>query len=169
MGELASHLPFEAHHLWIVGALLLAVGEILTGGFVLLWFALGAFAAALCALLGGTLNVQLVAFGVCSLLLFAASRTIFRKVLMRGQPGRATNLDAMIGKQAEVIDAVGPGLRPGTVKVGGETWQAISAGAGLGQGSLVIIESIEGLKLRVRAADAANTGAPFAGAREAEP
>src|SRR5438045_1729486 len=102
MVDLNGPFPFQAHYLWIVGGLLLVVGEVLTGGFVLLWFAIGAFAAGLCAFSGASFNVQLIAFGVSSLLLFMASRTIFRTVLMRRGRNVPTNVDAMIGTQAEV-------------------------------------------------------------------
>jgi len=139
------------HYLWIVGGLFLVVGEILTGGFVLLWFAIGAFAAGLCAFGGASFDVQLIAFGVSSLLLFMGSRTIFRTVLMRRGRNVPTNVDAMIGTHAEVLEEIGPGLHAGTVRVGGETWDAISTGIILRSGTRVTIEAIHGLKLRVRA------------------
>jgi membrane protein implicated in regulation of membrane protease activity len=146
-------VPMHAHYLWVVAGLLLAVGEIVTTGFVLLWFSLGAFVAALSSALGASLDVQLTVFAVTSLALFAGSRTIFRKVLLRGSPEVATNVEAMIGKQAEVVAQIGPGLRAGTVKVGSETWDALADGAVVAPGSLVRVESIEGLKLRVRTID----------------
>ena len=150
MLDLNNTLPIRAHYLWMIAGLLLVVGEVLTGGFVLLWFAIGAVAAGACAFAGTSFNVQLVAFGVSSLLLFLGSRTIFRTVLMRNGHKVPTNVDAMIGTQAEVLEEIGPGLRAGTVKVGGETWNAISAGAVLRSGTKVTIEAIQGLKLRVR-------------------
>jgi membrane protein implicated in regulation of membrane protease activity len=152
-------LPFQAHYLWIVSGLLLVVGEVLTGGFVLLWFAIGAFAAGLCAVAGASFNVQLIAFGVSSLLLFMASRTIFRTMLMRRGRHVPTNVDAMIGTEAEVLEEIGPDGRAGTVRIGGETWNAISAGAVLRTGTRVTIEAIHGLKLRVRAIE---QDSPFA-------
>jgi len=143
-------LSFHAHYAWIVGGLLLVVGEVLTGGFVLLWFAIGAFVAGLCAFVGTSFDVQLLAFGVASLVLFTASRTIFRTMLTRGGPNIPTNVGAMIGKEAQVLEEIGPGRRAGIVKVGGEIWDAVSAGGVLPVGTMVTIEAIQGLKLRVR-------------------
>jgi len=157
MVDLNSYLPLRGDYLWVIVGLLLIVGEIFSGGFVLLWFAVGALVAGLCAFLGASFNVQLSMFSISSLLLFTASRTIFRRVLMRGRPSVSTNVDAMIGRQAEVMEEIGPGMRAGTVKVGGETWGAISDGTVYRPGTVVTIEAIQGLKLRVRAIDQAES------------
>lgn len=160
MDELARFLPAHTHLLWLIAALALAACELLTGGFVLLWFACGAVVAALAAWLGASLNEQLFLLGVTSLVLFAGSRTIFRRVLMAGGAKVETNADAMIGRCAEVVSDVGPGCSDGSVKVNGEIWSARSSGAVLRPGTQVVIEKIEGLKLLVRDAAAAGASGP---------
>jgi membrane protein implicated in regulation of membrane protease activity len=138
MDELALFLPAHTHLLWLIAALALAASELLTGGFVL------------AAWLGASVNEQLFLLGVTSLVLFAGSRTIFRRVLMAGGAKVETNADAMIGRCAEVVSDVGPGCTDGSVKVNGEIWSARSTGTVLRAGTQVVIEKIDGLKLLVR-------------------
>ena len=142
----------QAYHVWLIVGLLLFLGEMLTGWFIFLWFGIGAGVAAFFAFLDTSLNVQLVSFGLASLLLFAASRTIFHRFFMRDRGGLKTNIDSMVGRDAEVVEPVGPGTRAGTVKVGGEVWTALSTGEAHGPGEKVIIAAVDGLKLRVSAA-----------------
>ena len=64
--------------LWAVLAAILIVAEVFTSGFVLLWFGIGALAAAFIGLIGiDSLLVQFMVFAVVSIGLTAASRTIF--------------------------------------------------------------------------------------------
>ena len=64
--------------LWFILGAILVVAEIFTSGFVLLWFGVGALAAALAAFLGlGSLALQFLIFAGISIALTAASRTIF--------------------------------------------------------------------------------------------
>ena len=63
---------------WTVLGLILIVAEVFTSGFVLLWFGLGALAAALAGLVGiDSLALQFLIFAGVSIGLTAASRTIF--------------------------------------------------------------------------------------------
>jgi len=63
---------------WLILGALLITAEIFSTGFVLLWFGIGALAAALANLAGVTsLPLQFLIFAVVSIGLTAASRTIF--------------------------------------------------------------------------------------------
>ena len=63
--------------LWTVLGVVLVIAEVFTPGFVLLWFGIGALAAALAAFLGAGLAAQFILFIVVSSALTALSRTIF--------------------------------------------------------------------------------------------
>ena len=65
--------------LWTVLGVVLVIAEVFTPGFVLLWFGVGALAAALAAFLGAGLAAQFILFIVVSSALTALSRTIFSK------------------------------------------------------------------------------------------
>ncbi|MHB8876488.1 MAG: NfeD family protein [Myxococcaceae bacterium] len=137
-------------HLWLLAALLGVVVEVKTSGFISLWFAVGAVVAALGAGLGLPLSGQLVLFMVVSIALFAASRTIFQKAFMRsGDRGPKIGTEAMLGCDATVIEAL-PATGSGTVRINGELWSARSVDGAIEPGEVVRVDSVEGLKLRVR-------------------
>ena len=137
-------------HLWLIAGLIAVVVEVKTAGFISLWFAVGAAVAALGAALGLGLSGQLLLFMAVSIALFAASRTIFQRAFMRsGDRGPKVGTEAMIGAEATVIEAL-PNLGAGTVRINGELWSARSVDGAIGSGETVKIDSVEGLKLRVR-------------------
>ena len=106
---------------WIVAAVLLAIGEVLTpGAFFLGPVALAAGAAAIVALFAGGVASTIV-FIVAALLSLAVLRPIARRHVRMPQLTR-TGTDALIGRKAVVtrrVDAVG-----GRVRIGGEEWSA---------------------------------------------
>src|SRR5258707_11576891 len=80
-----------ANYLWIfwtiLGAILI-IAEVFTTGFVLLWFGIGALAAALAGLLGvNSIALQFLIFAVVSIALTTASRTIFVNYFSREKSG----------------------------------------------------------------------------------
>jgi membrane protein implicated in regulation of membrane protease activity len=136
-------------HLWLIAGLVAGALEIKLSGFVMLWFAVGAFASSLVAGLGFGLTSQLAAFTLVSAALFAASRTVFQKWFMRSEPEMAIGAEAMSGAEATVTEAL-PERGYGTVRINGELWSAHSLDGPVPVGEIVRIESREGLKLRVR-------------------
>jgi membrane protein implicated in regulation of membrane protease activity len=106
---------------WIVAAVLLAIGEVLTpGAFFLGPVALAAGAAAIVALVAGSVASTIV-FIVAALLSLAVLRPIARRHVRMPQLMR-TGTDALVGRKAVVtrrVDAAG-----GRVRIGGEEWSA---------------------------------------------
>jgi membrane protein implicated in regulation of membrane protease activity len=107
---------------WIVVAVVLAIGELLTPGLFFLGpVAVAAVAAAIASALGlGTVG-SVVVFGVASLLSLLLLRPIARRHVRLPALAR-TGTDALIGRKAVVtrrVDAVG-----GRVRIGGEEWSA---------------------------------------------
>jgi len=106
---------------WIVAAVLLAIGEVLTpGAFFLGPVALAAGAAAIVALVAGG-GASTIVFIVAALLSLAVLRPIARRHVRMPQLTR-TGTDALIGRKAVVtrrVDAAG-----GRVRIGGEEWSA---------------------------------------------
>src|SRR5437899_2586838 len=94
--------------LWTVLGLILIVAEVFTSGFVLLWFGIGALAAAFAGLVGvNSLALQFLIFAGVSIGLTAASRTIFVNYFSRektGEPLR-TGADALPGKIGTVVSS----------------------------------------------------------------
>ena len=141
---------------WTVIGVLLVIAEIFTSGFVLLWFGVGALAAAAAALLGAGLPLQFLVFIVATVALTAASRTIFVRYLTRGGDGEAGDhrfgADALPGKVGTVVSSSRGALHEGAVKVFGSTWTAYPAEGEppLEAGDRVVVESLRGASIYVR-------------------
>lgn len=138
----------------IIGAVLIA-GEVLTTGFVLLWFGVGALAAAALALLGvESVAVQVVVFLTVSSLLVWASRTIFERFLIRAAPADQlkTGVETMIGQVGMVVEASQGARLEGAVKIYGSVWTAfpIEGEEPLAVGEPVLVERVEGNLIYVR-------------------
>ena len=107
--------------IWIIAAVVFAVGEILTLGFFLAPFAGGALVAALVDGLGGGSTLSIVAFLVASTALLGALRPLARSHRRMPLPIR-TGTDALVGSPATVLERVTGDA--GCVKLGGEVWTA---------------------------------------------
>lgn len=143
-----------AWQLWMVAALIFGGLEMKLSGFVTLWFAVGALASSLAAALGLGVNFQLFLFTAVSALLFGASRTLFKSVFMRTASHLKTGIEAMLGQEAVVVEALGE-PHGGTVRINGELWTARSLSGAVPEGERVTVEQVEGLKLWVRRPSAA--------------
>ncbi|AKJ04204.1 membrane protein implicated in regulation of membrane protease activity [Archangium gephyra] len=143
-------MDIEVWHLWVLAAIIGGALEMALPGFVVLWFAVGSLAAGLTAALGLGINLQLAIFMGVSLALFGGSRTIFKKAFMRNASRMKTGVEAMVGQEAVVTEALAEGHGGGTVRINGELWSARTLGGGVAVGELVIVEQVEGLKLWVR-------------------
>jgi membrane protein implicated in regulation of membrane protease activity len=144
--------------LWCVLGAILIVAEIFTSGFVLLWFGIGALAAAFAGFLGvDSLVIQFMIFAVVSVSLTAASRTIFLNYFSRERTGDSlrSGVDALPGKVGTVVSSSKGALQEGAVKVFGSTWTAYPAPgeAPLEAGERVCVESVEGASIYVRRID----------------
>lgn len=139
----------SAWQLWLICAFIGVAMEIKLSGFVMLWFAVGAFVSALAAALGFGFAGQMMLFLAVSLALFAASRTIFQRFFMRNAPTVKVGAEAMLGAEATVVEAL-PATGTGTVRINGELWAARSVDGAIAPGELVQVASIDGLKLKVR-------------------
>jgi membrane protein implicated in regulation of membrane protease activity len=141
--------------LWCILGALLIVAEIFTSGFVLLWFGVGALAAAFAAFIGiDSLVIQFMIFAGVSTALTAASRTIFINYFSRERTGDSlrSGVDALPGKVGTVVSSSKGALQEGAVKVFGSTWTAYPAPGEqpLEAGERVCVESVEGASIYVR-------------------
>ncbi|MEE8299698.1 MAG: NfeD family protein, partial [Desulfatiglandales bacterium] len=144
-----STFPLRDWHIWILLGIGLVIGEIFTAGFFILWFGVGAFLAAGLALLGAGSIYQMLSFILTSLILIVLSRTIFRQFLFRKEVGISTNVEALIGQEALVMQIIEGKSKPGLVKIGGETWSAISEEGRIDQDEVVRVKGVVGNKVLV--------------------
>lgn len=143
---------------WVILGLILVVAEVFTSGFVLLWFGIGALAAAFAGIVGlDSLGLQFLIFAAVSIGLTAASRTIFVNYFSREKTGDSlrTGMDSLPGKIGTVVSSSRGALNEGAVKVFGSTWTAYPADGEepLEAGERVCVEKMEGASLYVRRVD----------------
>jgi membrane protein implicated in regulation of membrane protease activity len=109
--------------LWLIAAVVLAVGEIATMGFFLAPFAAGALVAALISAVGAGTAISLVVFLAVSITALAALRPIARSH-MRMPAQLRTGTSALVGSNATVIERIANREGVGCVRIGGEVWTA---------------------------------------------
>jgi len=117
----------DAWVLWIVLAVVFAIGEMLTLGFFLAPFAGGALVAAPVAALGAGQVAAGIVFLVVSLLLFWVVRPIAR-AHRRTPPALRTGTAALVGREAMVLERIANDEAVGVVKIDGEVWTARAYG-----------------------------------------
>ncbi len=124
--------------LWLGLATVLGIGEVLTAGFFLLPFVVGAGMAALVAWLGiAPLAQWLVFFGI-SLLSWALLHRYIKTQDSDGQPRVGAN--RWEGATGLVLEEIDPVTGKGMVRVSGEEWRATVEG---GQENIPIGDAIE--------------------------
>ena len=132
--------------IWAVLAVVFLVLEAGTVALVSIWFALGALAALVAALLGAAMWLQVTIFLAVSVLLLAL---LWKKVRAKAI-GIKTNVDSVIGTEGYVTEPIDNVSYTGRVKLGGITWAARStSGAPIDAGALVKVDRVEGVKVFV--------------------
>ena len=134
---------------WLILMVLFMIIEAAVPGLVSIWFAIGALAALLSALIGAPIWLQVLWFILVSLLSLWLTRPLVKKyVNSRVQP---TNADALIGQDGVVTEAIDNIKSQGAVKICGQVWSARTADEALSVpvDTVVKVLRIEGVKLIV--------------------
>ncbi len=141
---------------WLAFAVAMLGVEAATVNLTTIWFAGGAVAAFLAALLHMKLAAQIAIFVLVSAALLACVRPLLRRRAAR-RPA-ATNADRLIGRLAVVSEPVDNLRATGALRVDGVEWTARAAGDEvIAEGETVRILEIRGVKAVVeRAKEPAN-------------
>ncbi len=113
----------DAWLFWIVLAVILGAGEVMSPSFYLAPFALGAVLAAAVSGIGAGAVITMIAFLVSSGLLLTFARPIARRHL-NTPPRLRTGVAALVGTSAVVTERVDNDAATGSVKLNGEVWTA---------------------------------------------
>ena len=135
---------------WLVAMIVLLIIEGIVPGLVSIWFAIGAFAAMISAILGAPLWLQVLWFFAVSILTLCLTRPFAKKyVNSRATP---TNADMLIGKECVVTEEIDNVLGTGAVTVGGKVWtaRAEEPDGKAETGKVMTVVKIEGVKLIVK-------------------
>jgi len=146
---LAASFPLNMTGLWLASTIALLIVEAMAPGLVSIWFAIGALAAMISALLGAPIWLQVMWFLVVSVVSLLLTRPLARKyVNSRTVP---TNADMAVGQDCVVTEAIDNVLGTGAVSVGGKLWTArmASADGKAPEGAVLRVVRIEGVKLIV--------------------
>ena len=138
---------------WLMLGVVLIVAEIFTLGFVLFWFGLGAFAAAIAGYFGAGFGIQFAIFSIASIGLTVMSRTIFANYFAHGEGDRIKmGIESLPGKVGTVTTSSNGALNEGAVKVFGSVWTAFPAEgeAPLTEGEKVEVVELRGSSIYVR-------------------
>lgn len=135
---------------WAVIGIVLIIIDIATTTFILLFFGIGALITAVATWIGLTphLGGQLVVFSITSLL----TMMLFRKTAQRffGRSEKELEYTEYIGQNALVTESISANGE-GRIKYRGTEWIAFTdLSEEIPKGSMVKIEAVDGIKLKVR-------------------
>ena len=134
---------------WLVAMIVLLIVEGMAPGLVSIWFALGALAAMISAMLKAPLWLQVVWFAAVSALSLMLTRPLAKKYV--NAHTTATNADMAIGQDCVVTEEIDNIRGTGAVTVGGKIWTARMADPDgkAAKGETLRVLRIEGVKLIV--------------------
>lgn len=135
--------------IWLIIFIILAVVEVATMGLTTIWFAIGAFVAMISTILGAEVLVQRSLFVIISFSMLIFTRPLAVKYFNKER--KRTNIDAIVGQEGFVINKVNNLKATGSIMIKGKEWTARSYDHNkeIEEGCIVIVKSIEGVKLIV--------------------
>jgi len=143
-----DYLSQNMWQFWAIVSVIFLILEMTSGDFFIVCFAVGAAGAAIVAPFG-SIYWQLGAFALVTFLCLTQVRPFALRYLHRGERQRASNADALIGREGKVEDAI-PAMGYGSVQVDGDIWKArTTGGLQLESGTRVRIVSRESIVVTV--------------------
>ena len=132
--------------IWLIIAGICLIIEIVTVGFLIFWFAIGALLAMIVSLFTDNLIIQTTVFVIASTILIFATKPFVQKFLNK-KDNMKTNVYSTIGKTGIVTKDIDSIHALGQVKVEGEVWSAIGLNdIHIPQGTEIEIKEIKGVK-----------------------
>lgn len=134
---------------WLVAFVILIGIEAATMALTTIWFAGGAVFAFFAAVLGFSVQTQLVVFLIVSFILLLFTRPLAMRFVNRETV--KTNVDGLIGRKAKVITKIDNNEPSGATVVDGQEWTARSMddAVTIPVGTHVVIKEVRGVKLMV--------------------
>lgn len=133
--------------IWIIIGAALILAEIFSASFFAGPIGLGCLIAAIMAKAGFSVSWQLMIFGSSSILLLLIVRPIWKRMMDNNPKDLESGVDRYEGKSGTITETVDPDSGDGRVKIGGESWRAISdKNIVIEAGSRVTVLRVEGTK-----------------------
>jgi membrane protein implicated in regulation of membrane protease activity len=140
-------------YIWAIIGIILIIADLLTLTFFLIFLGVGALVTSVFTVMGVTtgINSQLICFAVSSLITMVLFRGLVKK--MFGKKEGKSDYAELVGQKGYVADTI-PAGHEGKVSYRGSVWIAFSdCSEDIPAGTLVTIESIDGIKLKVKSND----------------
>lgn len=135
--------------IWLIIAGVCLVAEIMTVGFLIFWFAIGAFFAMIVSLFTNNLIIQTSVFVISSAIMIFATKPFVKKFVNNNNSIK-TNVNSIIGKIGIVTQDINSINSTGQIKVGGEIWSALGENdINIEKGTEVEILEVKGVKVIV--------------------
>jgi len=134
-------------HIWLIIAGVCFIIEMITVGFLVFWFGIGALITMIFSFIfPDNLILQTAIFVISSTLLIFLTKPLVNK-LSKSDKHVATNAYSIIGKKGIVTQDINPTYGIGQIKVSGEVWSAkTSDGSTIEKGTQIEIIKIDGVK-----------------------
>lgn len=131
---------------WLILSGICLIIEIITTGFLVFWFMIGALIAMVFSFFVDSVVIQTAIFLICSIILLFATKPFVEK-FQKKNPTYKTNSSSIEGSVGKVVAEINSIEGKGQIKVNGEVWSAKSSnGLSIPVGTDITVEKIEGVK-----------------------
>lgn len=117
-------MKIEIWQIWLIATVLLFIVEIFVPTFFAASLGIGTLVAGVFAYLGFSIEIQLITFSIVTLASIFAVRPFMLKHAHKKNGHVKTNVDALVGKKATVIQTIDNFKNGGRVVVEGDDWKA---------------------------------------------
>lgn len=134
---------------WATIAVICLIMELFSGDFFILCFSIGAIFSLIMTLCGVGLTGQIIIFAIASVVSVLFVRPVALRYFHRNDPNRASNADALIGREGRVSETITAGGH-GRVAIDGDDWKAVSKdGNAIAKDAHVRVVAIESIIITV--------------------
>ena len=138
---------------WLIASGVFFIIEMITLGFLVFWFGIGALLAMITSFFTDNIIIQSSVFVISSGLLIFATKPFIKK-FAKNNDTVPTNVYSLVGKIGKVTEDVDNIQGTGIVKVAGEEWSAICNGnITISKGTEIKVVEIRGVKALVEPLD----------------
>lgn len=134
---------------WLIASGVFFIVEMLTVGFLVFWFGIGALLAMVVSLFTDNIIIQSTVFVISSGLLIFATKPFVKKFINHNDNVK-TNVYSLLDKTGIVTEEINNIEGTGIVKISGEEWSAICNGnITISKGTEIKVIEVRGVKVLV--------------------
>ncbi|MBR4118586.1 MAG: NfeD family protein [Bacteroidales bacterium] len=140
--------------MWLIATAVLVIIELMTGMVASFCLAIGCLASMIVSLFSISVNMQLLALAIGTILSFIFLAPVIRKWQQqkgeKNPKAQNSNMDALIGRMVVVTQTIPADGELGRIRIDGDNWQARSiSGAEIEEGRKVRVVSYDSIIIEV--------------------